>query len=201
MKIPNTEPGIFARLSDYDEQERLRYAEVGLMVLTVEQGELWKLRTDPQTDYPCRSLNRWIQIACPYAHSTVYAALRDVKELQDVPTADLAQISQSNMRTMRQLSTKVRNDPKVLEAAKTGRTDALVSLVKANFPQQHLEGEKYLRFTLNETRMADVQEAIRKAMARGCDGSSEVLWMWAIEELSKDDPTPLADVECKGAIQ
>ena len=199
MKIPNTEPEIFARLNDYDEQERLRYAEVGLMVLTVEQGELWKLRTDPQTDYPCRSLNRWIQIACPYAHSTVYAALRDVKELQDVPTADLAQISQSNMRTMRQLSTKVRNDPKVLEAAKTGRTDALVSLVKANFPQQHLEVETVFRVPLNETQMADVEAAIAKAMNRGCASRSEALWMVAIDFLSND--VPLADVECKGAIQ
>ena len=199
MKIPNTEPEIFARLNDYDEQERLRYAEVGLMVLTVEQGELWKLRTDPQTDYPCRSLNRWIQIACPYAHSTVYAALRDVKELQDVPTADLAQISQSNMRTMRQLSTKVRNDPKVLEAAKTGRTDALVSLVKANFPQQHLEVETVFRVPLNETQMADVEAAIAKAMNRGCASRSEALWMVAIDFLSND--LPLADVECKGAIQ
>ena len=199
MKIPNTEPEIFARLNDYDEQERLRYAEVGLMVLTVEQGELWKLRTDPQTDYPCRSLNRWIQIACPYAHSTVYAALRDVKELQDVPTADLAQISQSNMRTMRQLSTKVRNDPKVLEAAKTGRTDALVSLVKANFPQQHLEAETVFRVPLNETQMADVEAAIAKAMNRGCASRSEALWMVAIDFLSND--LPLADVECKGAIQ
>ena len=188
MKIPNTEPEIFARLNDYDEQERLRYAEVGLMVLTVEQGELWKLRTDPQTDYPCRSLNRWIQIACPYAHSTVYAALRDVKELQDVPTADLAQISQSNMRTMRQLSTKVRNDPKVLEAAKTGRTDALVSLVKANFPQQHLEAETVFRVPLNETQMADVEAAIAKAMNRGCASRSEALWMVAIDFLSNDLP-------------
>ena len=190
---PDAEAEVYASLHSYDADERLRYASIGLMVLAVHKRMLWRHRIDPADGFPCRSFARWVRIACPYSYSTVYAALRDVEELQDVPAADLAQIPQSNMRTMKQLSTAVRRDPKVLAAAK-GRTESLVAHVKANHPNQHIEGEKFLRVPLNEGQMDDVNKAITKAMERGCASPSEVVWMWGVEELSKEDPTPLADV-------
>jgi hypothetical protein len=187
------ESTIFARLNDYDEEERLRYAQIGLMVLSVNRRQLWKHRFDIADGFPCRSFARWIRIACPYSYSTVYAALKDVAELSDVPADDLAQIPQGNFRTMKQLSTAVRRDPKVIEAAK-GRTGDFVAMVKKSHPDQHLEAETIFRVPLNETQMADVEGALAKAMARGCESRSQALWMIAVDFISTDD-TPLADVE------
>lgn len=196
---PEAESTIFARLNDYDEEERLRYAQIGLMVLAVHKRQLWQHRIDKADGFPCRSLSRWIRIACPYAYSTVYAALRDVQELADVPAEELSKIPQSNFRTLRSLSTAVRRDPKVLEAAK-GKTEGLVAHVKANYPMQHIEAETVFRVPLNETQMADVEGALAKAMARGCESRSQALWMIAVDFISSD-PTPLEELDCKGAIQ
>jgi hypothetical protein len=198
MEPSDAEQVIFSRLTTYAEDERTRYAEIGLMADTVERLELWRQRIDPQDGFPCRSFGRWASL-CPYPNSTLYAAKADVQALSDVPADDLAQIPMSNLKTMRQLSTAVRSDPKVLDVAKSQRTDALVAYIKDKHPTQHLERDEMFRCPLNETQMADVEGAIAKAMNRGCASRSEALWMLAVDYLSND--IPLEDVECKGAVQ
>jgi len=196
---PQAEQSIYDQMKAYDESARMSYAQIGLMALAVERRMLWKYRQDHADGLPCRSFARWVRICCPYAYSTVYAAKNDVESLSDVPAEQVAQIPQSNFRTMKQLSTQVRNDPKVLEAAK-GRTDTLVEFVKAKHPTQHIEADSMFRCPLNEGQMEDVEAAIAKAIERGCSTKSEVLWMWAIEELSKETVV-LSEMDCKGAIQ
>lgn len=192
---PDAEAAIYERMHAYDENERMGYAQIGQMAYLVERRMLWKHRQDPADGFPCRSFARWVRICCPFAYSTVYSALRDVADLQDVPAEELAQIPQSNFRTLKQLSTAVRRDPKVLAIAKEQRTDALVAYVKEKHPEQHLEHDQIFKVPLNETQMADVEQAIEKAINRGCISRSEAVWMIFVDYLSAEEAPSLEEVE------
>lgn len=179
---PEAEQAIYASLAAYDEDSRLRYAQIGMMALAVYRRLLWKHRTDPADGFPCRSFARWVRICCPYAYSSVYAAMRDAEALQDVPQDDLAQIPQSNMATLKQLSTKVRAHPAVLEAAKTQRTEEFVETVRREYPDQHLSHRSPLRLNPTEEQKAEIEEAVEIAIQRGdATCKEEAIFMWAID--------------------
>ena len=198
LKLPDEEAAqaITDHIKQWDAEEPLRYAAIGLMTHQVWKRMLWQHVIDPANGFPCRSFARWVRVTAPAGYSTVYAAMRDVEALPDVPAADLAQIPQSNFKTLKQLSTAVRGDEKVLAVAKSGRTDELVKYIQKEHPAQHIEADTFLRVPLTETQMADVEDAIKKAMDSGrCDSRSQVIWSWAVEELLKTDATPLEDVD------
>lgn len=193
MNDAEAERFIFNKLTLYAEYERKRWGEVGLMADTVEKKELWRSRIDPSDGFPCRSFGRWAHLS-PYPYATLYAAKADVQALSDVPADDLAQIPQSNFRTLKQLSTAVRRDPQVLQAAK-GKSEGFIAHVKEHFPDQHVERDSMFKVPLSETQMADVEEALVKAMQRGCESRSEVVWMWAVRELSEEEHLDLSNVD------
>lgn len=149
---PDAEASIYFSLHSYDEDSRLKYSQIGLMALAVHKRQLYKHRTDPADGFPCSSFARWVRIACPYAFSTVYAAKEDVESLSDVPADVVAQIPQSNFSTMRSLSTAVRRDPQVLEAAR-GRTEVLVAHVRQRFPGQHIAVRKPVKVMVDDAEM------------------------------------------------
>lgn len=196
---PDAAALISTRVRQWDTEDRVRYATLGLMVLAVEKRLLWQYVIDPDDGLPCRSLARWIRVCAPNAYSTCYAAKRDVEELQDVPADDLAQIPQSNMKTMKLLSTAVRRDPAVLKVAKTQRTEALVAHVKENHPEQHLEAPTKLLLNLTEIAKAEIEEAMQLAIERGDSHTKEeAVLMWAIE-YKQNHQSPLqevADADC-----
>lgn len=171
---------ISARVRQWDAEEPLRYAALGLMCLAVQKRLLWQLVKD-EDGLPCRSFARWVRFHAPRGYSTCYAALRDCEELQDVPPADLAEIPQSSFATMKQLSTKVRANPKVLAAAKTGRAE-LVDYVKAHHPGQHVESRSPYRLNPTEGQRAEIEEAVELAIRRG-DATSpeEAIFGWAVD--------------------
>lgn len=172
---------ISARVRQWDETERLKYAQIGLMAVVVEKRLLWKHVTDPADGLPCSSFGRWARCCAPHAYSTLYAAKRDCEELKDVPVADLVEIPQSSFATMKQLSTKVRANPKVLAAAKTGRAE-LVDYVKAHHPGQHVESRSPYRLNPTEGQRAEIEEAVELAIRRG-DATSpeEAIFGWAVD--------------------
>ena len=132
------------------------------MALAVDKRLLWKHRVDDADGFPCRSFARWVRIACPYAFSTVYAALRDVEALPHIPAEDLAQIPQSNIPTMKKLSTAVARDPWVLEAAK-GRNEPFVAYIREKHPDQHLEVRKPVKV------MVDDPDFIYSVLDQACE--------------------------------
>lgn len=177
----DAEQFIYQQMRVYDDAERLKYSQIGLMALAVDRRLLWKWRTDPADGFPCRSFSRYLKIACPYACSTVYAALRDVESLQDVPADELAQIPQSNIATMKQLSTQVRAQPAILKAAQTQRTEAFVETVRRAHPDQHLSRRSAFRFNPTEEQRAEIEEAVDLAIQRGdATCKEEAIFMWAI---------------------
>lgn len=172
-KIPDSEAEelIFGQLQSFDEDERLRYSQIGLMCQATVKRMLWRSRLDPETGYPCRSFSRWLRLCCPYAYSTCYSAMRDVDELQDVAPEEIAQIPQSNLGTMRQLSSKVRKQPEVLEAAKSQSSDAFKATIREIYPSQHISDARTIRFQVEEPDTVEsvIEEAIENhdALDRG----------------------------------
>lgn len=154
-------------LQDFDRQHERRYAAIGLAALECERRELWRHVQDSEDGFPCRSFARWIKVCCPHSASTVYAALADVKELSDLPAESVAWIRESNFDTMKSLSTTVRRDPNVLKAASQGSTADLVDYVQRNHPLQAVERVTVMKLTLTVFEKEVVDEAIKKAKARG----------------------------------
>jgi hypothetical protein len=171
---------ISSRIRQWDDEEPLRYASLGLMCLAVEKRMLWRHVTDPADGLPCRSFARWVRCHAPRGYSTVYAALRDVQELQDVPAADLAQIPQSSFYTMRRLSGGVRKRPDVLAAAKKGKA-ALVRHAQEHYPQQHIESDEDIRLHVTSGQKAEILEEIEAEIQSGEGASAgEVVFAWAM---------------------
>ena len=172
---------IFNRIREWDDTARLSYSRIGLECKKVYDGLLWKFRTDPETGQPGHSFPRWLRMCAPWNFRTGYAAMRDVRDLVDIPDEHLVQIPQSNFETIKKLSTAVRADPRVLEAAKTKHTEELVPYINKLHPDQHLEGPKWMRFRLTETEAADIEDALRIAMEHGAANRNEALWALAID--------------------
>ena len=201
MADEDAEPILFKRLQQITATFELGYAEVGLICREVDSYLLWEKRIDPETGQPCTSFTRWVRVCCPRSYPTAYAAMRDVESLKDIPDQHLSQIPASNFPIVKQLSTAVRSDPEVLEAAKTQNTEGLVEHVRANHPEQHIERTKILRVPLDESAMGKVEELFKQAQLRGAKNRSEALEMicaeaelqWRLEAEIEEAATNLED--------
>lgn len=85
------------------------------------------------------SFEAWLVGAAPRSRSYLYLVIGRYKELSvDIPEADLAQISLGSAGVLRQLSSKIRRDPEVIEAAQKPPKEFRESL-RASHPDQHVE--------------------------------------------------------------
>ncbi len=171
------EEACFSRLRVLDETWKFSYPEIGLLCRAVEKQHLWKQRVDPETGKKCSSFARWVRVAAPWSYATVFAAMRDVEDLQDVPAEHLAEIPAANIGTLRQLSTAVRQDTAIIEAAKTMRAPDFVEQVRKEYPLQHLEKKKTLRFVMDETAADKVEQVLKMAEEKGAGNWSDALEM------------------------
>ena len=183
MAMPDeeSEPILFNRLQEIAHGWELSYLECGLICRAVDAYLLWEHHIDAETDQPCDSFSRWIHICCPRSYSSVYAAMRDVEALQDIPEQQLAKVQTANVGTLKQLSTAVRNDPKVLEAAQTQRNDQFVDHIREHHPEQAIEHRRLLRFQLEDSAAERVEAVIETAIRKGAKNWSEALEMIAEE--------------------
>ena len=120
--------------------------------------------------------------------------MRDLETLSDMSPEELSRIPESNFPILKQLSTKVRSDPAVIQAAQTQRADQLIEQIKRDHPDQHIESRKVLRFPASESQAAEIEEAITLAIENGAMNRTEALWAicldyratCALEEMSKE---------------
>lgn len=150
-----------------------------MIAVEVQNRLLWKQRTDPATGEPCESFSAWMKTAAPWSYALMFAAKRDVEELHDVPAEHLAQIPAANFPVFKQLSSAVRADPGVLHAAKTMRSDALTEKIQRDYPDQHLQSRKTLRFRPEADKAAEIEEALAMAESKGARTRDEQLWVIA----------------------
>ncbi len=175
------EATIFAALQAWD-KAILSGPQVGSICRTVRDEMLWQYRDDPQTGLPCRSWTRWMQLAAPGAYSTAHGHLADVMRLSDIPDEHLSQIRSENVDTVIQLSTAVRKDPEVLEAAKSQRSEEFIEHIREKHPDQHVETRRALKLSPTPTALKVINEGLEVGMR---DGSTreQVVEKWAVNEL------------------
>jgi len=187
------ERAIFSKLRSIDDNERQSHAQKGILARAVRDQMLWKHREDPDTKKPCKSWTRWLRIACPFCYSTVHKALADVEELRDIPEEDLTQIATGNFPTLIQLSTAVRADPEVLDAAKNKRPEQFNEHIRQHHPDQHIESRQPMKFSPESSAAKVINEALEAAMERGARSRDEALEMIAVNFI--DDCRMEAEVE------
>jgi hypothetical protein len=133
------------------------YSERGVIIRNFELRKLWQYLTDPDTGEPFPNMSAWLScsrfLGC---RRTSFEAKRDFELLSDVPEAKLLDVPKATIKTLTQLSTAVRNDPGILEAAKTLPPNEFVARIEIEHPNQHVQSKKPLR--LNPDR--DEREAI-----------------------------------------
>lgn len=173
LRMPGAEAIIFNRMKFLDETIKLSYGEIGLLCSAVDSKALWKAR--------CTSFAQWVRLAAPFGYSTAFAAMRDVEELKDMPAEAVANIPASNFPLVKQLSTAVRNDPAMIEAAQTKGSEDLAEYVRDRFPEQHIERRRVLRFTLDESAADRVEAALKTAQLHGAKSWGEALELIAEE--------------------
>ena len=172
-------------VSKWAKKYATRFAVLGLMLHDCESNELWKEVIDDTVGFPFGTFGQWMARCTPGeddspARSTAYAALRARKALLDIPAADYAQIREANVGTLVQLSTAVRRDPAVLEAAR-GNNPALIAHVKAHHKDQHIESPAKMLFNFTEGAKAEIEEAVQLAIERGdADNKESAVLGWAI---------------------
>lgn len=182
LKLPSAEAEniLFERLRYLDRTTKLAYSEIGTICKTVQENKLHEYRIE--SDRPL-SFTKWLRRACPWSYATAFAAMKDVEELKDIPAEHLAEIPQSNFPILRMLSTTVRAEPKIIEAAKNKSAGEFTEQIRHDHPDQHIELRKMLRVNMDESALAKVEEAILEAMMRGATSRGEALEMVCAEAL------------------
>jgi hypothetical protein len=173
MSSENAARILTARARFIDRQDRVNFAEKGMIAEYLERRSLFQCVDNPQTGLPCTSQNEWIEAFCPFSRSSWFDAKRRWKELEDVPAADRIQIPRSNLIVMQKCSTAVRRDASVIEAAKTMPEAQFVEMVNRAHPTQHLESRKDMRIKPEASAHRVIEEAIQLAMRRGAKTQEE----------------------------
>jgi len=147
------------RLRELEDIWRRGFAARGLILLEVETRELWRY-VDDSDGKPFTSFNRWLIACAPHSERDCRYALAAVKELQDVPKPDLLEIPRMNLEVLKSVSTSVRSQPEVLEAAKTLSEAEFVAHLQVTQPTQHIEATKRLVLTYPAGDLSVIEAAL-----------------------------------------
>jgi len=164
---------------EVDQVQPLSYGERGLIAVTFERRRLWEYIDG------CHSFDSWMSHRPDASRSTMYAAWRAAKELEnDVP--DLSGIPRDTVETLRGISSSVRREPEVIEAAKTKTPAEFVEHIQENHPNQHIERRKPLKFNFSESQSKVIEQGIKFATdnlgARSREEAMEMAMAEAMEQ-------------------
>lgn len=148
------------------------FAERGLILIEMQERKLWRfLVTSDGLQYG--SFEAWVVAAAPQSRSDCFAAMRVIRELKDVPVAELSQMPRCNLSLMQGLSSGVRQQPEVIEAAKTLPEREFVAKIQADFPAQHIESRQAVMMPKEDC--AEFEAAIARSMERGATTRAEAI--------------------------
>jgi hypothetical protein len=177
IALPDPEAAVAldARMGVFEQVQRLHergFAERTIIVREFETRSLWKHLTDPDTGETFPHLTAWLSCSSFLGCRRVnFEALRTGKLLADVPSYKLIDIPKSTLHTLSQLSTQVRNEPDVLEAARTMKPDEFLEKIEAERPQQHIEARAPMRLTPGRSERKIIERWLAFALAHDIAGS------------------------------
>ena len=157
-----------------DGSEKKLFALRGMAALLVEERQLFRFDYDDEVGDYFQSFDRWLKVACPASWSYIRDALRAVKELREVPFADLLEIKRCNLEQLKKVSSGVRLLPEVVRAAKSMPQKQFVEKLNREH-SQHLEVKQPMVMAPRED-CEERETAIALAIAvEGCTTRAEAL--------------------------
>lgn len=151
------------RLRVIEEGYSLTFTEIGMIMLEAEARELWKY-TDKTDGTKPSSLFDWVHDAMPVSHGTAFDAKKAAEVLKGIPVEERAQIPRGNLMTMVGLSTKVAESSEVRKAATRLKPKDFREMIERDYPEQHVEALKPMRFNPQRSARKVIDEALEMAM-------------------------------------
>lgn len=150
------------------------YSERGVIALEFERRHLWKHLMSPETGEPFPNFSAWMSCADFLGCRRVnFESLRDIKILDDIPEEKLIDLPKGTIKFLTQLSTSIRTDDAVLEAARTMKADEFADKIEAEHPFQHVEARKPMRFSFGRSQRQTIDKWITWALEHDVAGSRE----------------------------
>lgn len=183
-------PALNERMAVLDQVHRIHersFAERGIIAREFERRKLWQYLVDPHTNEVFSSFSAWM--ACPDyigCRRVNFEAKRDIESMPEIPAEQLREIPKSNIKVLRQLSSHVRAEPEVLEAAKSLPQNEFLKKIEADHADQHLEVRRLLRFSPGRSGSKIVEEAIRWALDHDIAGTRDEALVRMAETALKD---------------
>lgn len=198
---PEAAEALNSRMGILDQIHRIHersYAERGIIAREFERRHLWSHLIDPETGQAFPNWTAWMScdnfMGC---RRTNFESYGDIKRLAEVPQAKLIDVPKGNIKLLTQLSTAVRSQPDVLEAARTMPREAFEEKVEKEHPTQHIEARRPLRFSPDRSGARVIEEAIAWALEHDIAGSrdealvrmaEQALHEWQLEQELKMMP-------------
>ena len=171
------------RVREIDRVVRESWSELAAICIQVRDKELWRLLR-PRPDVTFHSFDDWLLDAAPVCRATVYKGMGILSTLaKDLTPEQISGIEIGNAALLAHVSSSVRRDPEVIEAASGGRhSKKLRDVVRTKFPEQHIETivEKKLHFT--SSQWDKIESAYESYQVVDPSASLETFFEWAVSE-------------------
>ena len=120
-------------------EERIFHARMRVL-RAARELKLWTLDLDPELGVPFVRMERWIRALWPQSFRYAKDALETEEALASVPMETLTQITGANLKVLADegLSSNLRSNPAVLEAAKDRTKESFVEYLNGQHGQ-HIE--------------------------------------------------------------
>jgi len=141
------------------------FIERGMILLAFDERQLWRHLFNELYGAPFQSWGEWVAArVSDYSRRDCNYAKAVAKELRDdVPVADMLEIPRCNLTLMQsQLSSGVRRQREVIEAAKTLSEADFAEKVTKEHPECHVEAKKQRVFRMCDGDWAQVTAALDK---------------------------------------
>lgn len=169
------------RVREIDRTVRESWSELAAICIQVRDKELWRM-------LPAKfhSFDDWLIDAAPCCRATVYKGMGVLSVIaKDLSPQEIAGIEIGNAILLSQVSSSVRRDPEVIQAAKSGRSsNKLREIVRTKYPNQHVEAivEKKLHFTTSQWEKIEAAHEAYKLTDEMA--SLETFLEWCVSEAS-----------------
>lgn len=128
-----------------EEKLKSTWVELGALCIEMRNGSYWK-------EGGFHSFHSWLQSALPCCRSWAYMAMNAYEELRDVPEEELKQMPLSNAEILKTLPKSRRNDPEILQVAKSRPPREFRPHVIAAVPDTHLETIAEMKFKFTKSQ-------------------------------------------------
>ena len=152
-----------ARVRRLEARHRATFVEMGLILMEMEDRELYRVLVDPATGHYWTSYDRWLCNAAPISRSGGYAAVKAMRNTV-IPISDLREMPRFAVETISQLSPAVQRNPVVIISAKNDTEEVFREKLEKNFPDQHIETKKSVRLKTDKSSRVVFDKAVEAMM-------------------------------------